>query len=205
MQIYCSVSGVFLENTYFIIDEQGGTGIIVDPGLGAIDKLQGFKPEITWEAIFLTHAHFDHILGLNAVYEYTKAPIYLHKDDLFLYNDFIAEAAKFGYKATKLPAPDYLWTDGQTISLGLGSFKIIHTPGHTPGGVCIQCKKGVFTGDTLMHLEVGRTDWFGSFEQLQDSIAKKLFTLNDAVVIYPGHHQQSTIGIEKQSNQQVFI
>lgn len=205
MQIYCSVSGVFLENTYFIINEDTNYGIIVDPGLGAIQKLNKFSSEIHWEAIFLTHAHFDHIIGLKEVHNLTKASIYLHKDDLFLYDDFVSEAGKFGYKTEALPQPNYFWKDNETINLNTGSFNIIHTPGHTPGGVCIQSEKGLFTGDTLMHLEVGRTDWFGSFNELQESIVHKLFVLDSDMIIYPGHHQQSSIGVEKESNQQVFL
>lgn len=205
MQIYCSVSGVFLENTYFIINENANHGIILDPGLGTIQKLKKFSSEITWEAIFLTHAHFDHIIGLKEVYDFTSASIYLHKDDLFLYNDFVSEAAKFGYVKDPLPEPSYFWNDNENLILKTGSFSIIHTPGHTPGGVCIQSEKGIFTGDTLMHLEVGRTDWFGSFNELQSSIINKLFVLDDEIIIYPGHHQQSSIGVEKESNQQVFL
>lgn len=205
MQIYCSVSGVFLENTYFIINEKTNYGIIVDPGLGAIKKLEKFSSDIQWEAIFLTHAHFDHIIGLKEVFEHTKAPIYLHKDDLFIYDDFVSEAAKFSYVKAALSQPDYLWEDQESINLNTGNFTIIHTPGHTPGGVCIQSEKGIFTGDTLMHLEVGRTDWFGSFNELQESIVNKLFTLDDQIIIYPGHHQQSSIGTEKEANQHVFL
>jgi len=205
VEVFCSVSGVFIENTYFLIDETELVGAIVDPGLGALDNLKRLsQKEIAWKSIFLTHAHFDHLMGLSEIKAFTNATIYLHKEDLFLYNSFPEEAKKFGYSVAPLPKPEILWNDGDKAYLGTTEFEVIHTPGHTPGGVCLKWSDGLMTGDTLMHLQIGRTDWFGSFEQIQHSISEKLYTLPDHLTIYPGHHQQSTIGIEKELNQEVY-
>lgn len=205
MDVFCSVTGVFIENTYFLIHEEEAWGIVVDPGLGALENLKKFKkPELTWKAIFLTHAHFDHLMGVSEIKAFTNAPIYLHQADVFLYELFQEEAAKFNYQVAALPKPDHYWEEGERITIGTVTFEILHTPGHTPGGVCIKWNKGVFTGDTLMHLTVGRTDWHGSIDQLQTSILEKLFTLPEHLPIYPGHYGKSSIGIEKQQNQEVF-
>jgi glyoxylase-like metal-dependent hydrolase (beta-lactamase superfamily II) len=205
IDVYCSTTGVFVENTYFLINSEDKWGVIVDPGKGALGFLEQLKmEEISWKAIFLTHAHFDHLLGLRKVVEYVKVPIYLHKEDLFLYNLFVEEASKFGYKEEILPQPDLFWEDNDELVIGKTKFEIIHTPGHTPGSVCVKWEDGLLTGDTLMYHTIGRTDWFGSFEDIQSSITEKLFSLPDELTIYPGHHKVSSIEEEKMFNLEIF-
>ena len=152
----------------------------------------------------ITHAHFDHLLGLQEVVDKTNTPIYLHKEDLFLYDLFTEEAFKFGYKVQQLPPPNFFWKDQEVISIGKTNFEIIHTPGHTPGSVCVKWGNKLMTGDTLMYRTIGKTDWFGSFEKIQKSISEKLFSLPDDTVIYPGHQKTSTIKEEKIHNLEIF-
>jgi hydroxyacylglutathione hydrolase len=205
IEVFCSTTGVFVENTYFLLNTNEKWGVIVDPGQGALDFLKQLKMEdISWKAIFLTHAHFDHLLGLEGVVAQTKAPIYLHKEDLFLYNLFTEEAAKFGYIKPPLTQPNFFWQDQEVITIGKTEFEIIHTPGHTPGSVCVKWENHLITGDTLMYRTIGRTDWFGSFNEIQKSISEKLFSLPDDTVIYPGHHKKSTISEEKMFNLEIF-
>jgi len=205
IDVYCITTGVFVENTYFLVNSKEKWGVIVDPGMQALIYLKQLKMEdISWEAIFLTHAHFDHLLGLQRVIEHTKAPVYLHEEDIFLYNLYVEEAAKFGYNETPLPKPDFFWKDKDELIIGDVKFEIIHTPGHTPGSVCIKWGNELITGDTLMFRTIGRTDWFGSFEEIQTSISEKLFNLSDETVIYPGHHKSSTIKEEKMHNLEIF-
>ncbi|MFT5103999.1 MAG: hydroxyacylglutathione hydrolase [Candidatus Latescibacterota bacterium] len=205
VNIFKSVTGIFIENTYFLINSKEKWGVIVDPGQGALQLLEQLKmEEISWKAIFLTHAHFDHLLGLQEVVDKTNTPIYLHKEDLSLYNRFEKKAAKFGYKVQQLPPPNFFWKDQEVISIGKTNFEIIHTPGHTPGSVCIKWGNQLITGDTLMHRKIGITDRFGSLKEIQKSISQKLFSLPDETVIYPGHQKKSTIGEEKKYNLEIF-
>lgn len=205
VEVYKSVTGIFIENTYFVIDSKEKWGIIVDPGQGALKHLEQLKVvDISWKAIFITHAHFDHLLGLQEIVDTKKTPVYLHKNDLFIYNRFKKEAAKFGYKKEALSLPNFYYKDGDLISIGSTKFEIIHTPGHTPGSVCIKWGNQLMTGDTLMYKTIGKIDRFGSFKDIQKSISEKLFSLPDETIIYPGHRRTSTIAAEKAHNLTTF-
>ncbi len=203
VSVYKSVTGIFVENTYFLVNKKEKWGIIVDPGQHALQFLERlhFK-DISWKAIFLTHAHFDHLLGLSEIVERFHPKIYLHKDDLFIYRKFKRKSAKFGYVKTDLPTPDYFWKDGDKIHIGTTVFEIIHTPGHTPGSVCIRWDKKLLTGDTLMYHSFGKTETFSSLEQNKKSVFQKLFTLPSDTIIYPGHQKSSSIEEEVQYNSQ---
>ena len=205
VQVFKSVTGIFVENTYFLIHSKEKWGIIVDPGHGALEHLEQLKMhDITWKAIFLTHAHFDHLLGLQEIVDKKNTPVYLHKKDLFIYDRFKKEAAKFGYKKQPLSPPNFFWEHGDIISMGSTDFEIIHTPGHTPGSVCIKWGHELLTGDTLMYKTIGKTDRFGSFKDIKKSISEKLFSLPGTTVIYPGHRKTSTIAEEKSYNLTTF-
>jgi hydroxyacylglutathione hydrolase len=205
VNVFKSVTGIFIENTYFLVNSKEKWGVIVDPGQGALQLLEQLKiEEISWKAIFLTHAHFDHLLGLQEVVDRTNTPVYLHKEDLSLYNRFKKKAAKFGYKVQQLPPPNFFWKDQEVVSIGKTNFEIIHTPGHTPGSVCIKWGNQLITGDTLMHRKIGVTDSFESLKEIQKSISQKLFSLPNETVIYPGHQKKSTIGEEKKHNLEIF-
>ena len=205
LSVFKSVTGIFVENTYFLINREEKWGVIVDPGQDAYELLKKLNMrEISWKAIFLTHAHSDHLLDLQKIVNKINPSVYLHADDFFLYEQFKEEAARFGYKKEKLPPPDFFWKDGDVISVGTTKFEIIHTPGHTPGSVCIKWENKLITGDTLMYRAISKTENFGSLKENRKSVLEKLFILPDETIIYPGHQKTSTIGEEKKHNLEFF-
>ena len=206
VNVFKSVTGVFVENTYFLVNKEEKWGVIVDPGQDAHQLLKKLNiSDISWKAIFLTHAHSDHLLDLGKMVKKLNPSVYLHRDDLFLYKQFKEESEKFGYKKEKLAPPDFFWKDGDLIFVGSTKFEIIHTPGHTPGSVCIKWDNKLITGDTLMYRTISKTEDFGSLEENRKSVIEKLFILPDNTIIYPGHQKVSTIGEEKKHNQEFLL
>jgi glyoxylase-like metal-dependent hydrolase (beta-lactamase superfamily II) len=189
-------------NCYVLADEKTREAIVVDPGGNARDilnALQHHRLQVT--AIVNTHAHFDHILALNEIRATTHAPFMLHADEVPVLAAAKVSAASFGMGISP-PAPaDRLLKDGDTIAVGALQFKVLHTPGHTPGGICLLEGKNVFVGDTLFQGSIGRTDFpGGDYATLMSSIRDKLLPLADDTVVYPGHGSPTTIGEEKQLN-----
>lgn len=190
-----------MENTYFLVDESTRQGAVIDPGQGVLRHLEKLGLEdVSWSAILLTHAHFDHIMGLQDFKEQFQSQVFLHHSDLTLYEDFPNEVSKYGYLEQALPKPDHFWEDGDLVCIGESRLEVIHTPGHTPGSVCLKMEDAVFTGDTLLFKTIGATDHLEAMEAIQCSVKEKLFSLPDEYVIYPGHLKTSTIGAEKQFN-----
>jgi glyoxylase-like metal-dependent hydrolase (beta-lactamase superfamily II) len=167
------------------------------------------------KALFHTHAHFDHIGGTRAIKEALKDPgiegpgIFLHRADEFMYSMLPKQAERFGFRMEEpLPVDRYL-EDEERLRVGTLRFTILHTPGHSPGGVCFRLHSDtaaripetVFTGDTLFRESVGRSDlWGGDEDQLFKSIRNRLLTLDDDTCAWPGHGPSSTIGHEKRKN-----
>ena len=189
-------------NCYILGCEDTKVAAIIDPGDNAdkiiklIDK-EGLKPVF----IINTHAHFDHIGGVKAIQDHFKIDFLLHKDDLFLVDTASEQAAAFGLSLIPKPKVDKFVNNGDKISLGDKVINVIHTPGHSPGGICYHVDNNVFVGDTMFAGSIGRTDLpGGSYETLINSIKEKLLPLGDSAIVYPGHGPSTTIGNEREHN-----
>jgi len=191
---------------YILGDPETGEGIVVDPGGSAevVIKRAEARGIKKIKLIVNTHGHVDHVAGNKQLQEATGAPIAIHE----LEADALANPNKMMmmmFNAKPSPAPTVLLKDGDEIKFGNESIKVIHTPGHTVGGICLHWPGYVITGDTLFVGGVGRTDLpGGSFDVLQSSIKNILFSLPDETIVLPGHHYgstpTSTIGREKKEN-----
>ena len=204
MRLETLVVGAFQVNCYFYWDETSGQGVIIDPGdeetriFGAV-RSAGFTPK----AILLTHGHVDHIAAVAPVKEEYDIPLFVGKgEESLLANPSENVSELIGHPITA-PKPDHLLADEEIVAVGPVSFKVLATPGHSPGGVCyLDERDGVlFCGDTLFWGSVGRTDFPGcSHEQLIASIHRKILPLPDEVACYPGHGPATTVGGERANN-----
>ena len=195
--------GPVAANCYIVGSEKTRQGIVIDPGDDG-DRIVAEikKMGLTITSIVATHGHFDHVGAIKEVKDATKAAFAIHTDD--------AEAARqssemvasmFGVKVEAPPEPDRLLKEGDVIEVGEYSFKVLHTAGHSQGGICLVGHGIVFTGDTLFNLGIGRTDFpGGDYDQLIGNIKKKLMTLPDETVVFSGHGPKSTIGAERRMN-----
>lgn len=191
MEIKCLVVPPIGTNCYILIDEGTNHAAIVDPGGGAEEVLEAVKG-LTVEKIFLTHGHFDHTGAVDALVEaLPPLAIYLHKSDM------AEQPERFRYYPTH--GCNY-YQDGDTVQVGDIPVKVLHTPGHTPGGVCLLAGDALFTGDTLFTGSMGRTDLpGGSYEEIMASL-KKLGALAGDYQVLPGHEAPSTLNAERQGN-----
>jgi len=181
--------------------------VMIDPGDevdALLDVVRDSRIEVSW--ILLTHAHLDHITGVAAAKRTLGAPVYLHRDDLPLYEHVEEQGAMFGIEVERQPDVDAFY-DGGPLLFGDYEVRVHHTPGHCPGGVCLQIgAKGtagehLFVGDTLFASSIGRTDLpGGDYETLLHSITRVLFALGDAAIVHPGHGPDTTIGRERAAN-----
>ncbi len=203
MKIVQIPNGSFAENCYLVLDEAAGECAVVDPGeeagliLHQVEQA-GAKPVAIW----ITHAHLDHVLGVSQIRAETGAPIYLHPADRPLYDHVPEQAAAFGLPTvSRLPPPDRSWTPGQSIRVGTLTFDVRHTPGHSPGSVSLAGEGVVFSGDVLFQGSIGRTDLpGGDLETLIGSIERELLVLPDSTIVYSGHGPATTIGVERRAN-----
>ena len=203
MKIVCLPVTSMQENVYFYYDNETKVGVVIDPG-GEPKRLCRFIADngLKIEGILLTHGHFDHILAVNAVREVTSAPVGCHSDEEITLRS--AKRSFFGEvgRDTAIEA-DILFDDGDVFEFGGHKIKVIHTPGHTAGGVSYYAEESssLFSGDTLFYDSVGRTDLYGGNDAaLRSSIKNKLFLLPDDTAVYPGHGESTTIGHEKAHN-----
>lgn len=193
-------TGMLTSNCYIIGDN--GEGIIIDPGADSHDILEmSNQNNLKIKYIILTHAHIDHIISVDKIRYKLEAKVLLHVDDATsLSNSWLNGSKLFGLEKTFKEA-DMLVKDGDIVRAGGLEFEIIHTPGHTPGGICIKTKDIIFTGDTLFRMSIGRTDLGnGDQDALMNSINKKLMNLDDKTLVYPGHGTATTIGYERKNN-----
>jgi len=202
MKVVQIPNGQFMENCYLVIDEAAGECAVIDPGedSGVIRRAitaAGVRPTAIW----LTHAHLDHVLGVPEVAGVSGAPVYLHPADRPLYDAVPQQAAWFGLRAPSLPAPDRALAHGDVVGVGELRFAVRHTPGHSPGSVCLVGQGVVFGGDVLFAGSIGRTDLpGGDFDALIGSIERELLVLPDATVVHSGHGPDTTIGHERRTN-----
>jgi hydroxyacylglutathione hydrolase len=194
----------FATNCYIVGSESSKEGIIIDPGDEAkviLNKVADLGLDI--KLIVLTHGHIDHIGALKDIKEATGAEMAIHTDDaqsLHGKGGLIISLVS-GLSYPKPPPPDRLLKDGDSLEVGDLHFKVLHTPGHSPGGICLAGEGVVFSGDTLFNFGIGRTDLpGGSYRQLMESIHNKLMILPDDTIVYPGHGPETTIGAERAGN-----
>jgi len=195
------VVGPFMSNCYIVGSESTEEGMIIDPGAEAKEILNNVKElGLNIKIIVLTHAHIDHIGALKEVKDATGAEVAIHGDDADLLRERSLGMA-FGISYPNPPAPDRLLKGGDSIDIGDLHFLVLHTPGHSLGGICLFGHGIVFSGDTLFNYGIGRTDFPGcSYNQLMNSIHTKLMVLPDDTVVYPGHGPDTTIGAERRGN-----
>jgi glyoxylase-like metal-dependent hydrolase (beta-lactamase superfamily II) len=196
------VVGPIMANCHILGCEETKEAAVVDPGDDTGKILMALaESKLNVKYILNTHGHFDHVGGNKKMKEVTKAPILIHSSDAHMLTSLSSAAAAWGMAADDSPPPDQTIEEGDTISFGKITLKVLHTPGHTPGGVSFHSDGKVFVGDTLFAGSIGRTDFpGGDFDTLISGIKKKLFPLGDDVVVYCGHGPETTIGREKRSN-----
>jgi glyoxylase-like metal-dependent hydrolase (beta-lactamase superfamily II) len=201
----------FYKNGFVVGCERTREAVIIDPG-DEVDELcsavRDFDLDV--QAILLTHAHIDHVTGVGVAKDTYSVPVYLHKDDLFLYEGVVQQGAMFGFKVRQPPPVDNFY-DFTPIEFGDYAVQVHHTPGHCPGGVCLQIgTKGtrgthLFVGDTLFAGSIGRTDLpGGDYDVLLRSITEVLFPLGDDAIVHPGHGPDTTIQRERTTNPHVL-
>ncbi|MFN2400563.1 MAG: MBL fold metallo-hydrolase [Gemmatimonadaceae bacterium] len=201
MKIRTIPVGPFQENTYLVVDDDSNVAALVDPGDEAERLLEAVRESgAKLAAIWLTHAHVDHVGAIAGIKRVLDIPVYLHPLDLPLYQSASRHGLVFGLIVDDPPPPDRILSDGDVLELGSLRFTVMHAPGHAPGHVVIHGHGVAFVGDCLFAGSIGRTDL-----PLADGAAlartlETLCTLPDAMVIYPGHGPASTIGRERADN-----
>jgi glyoxylase-like metal-dependent hydrolase (beta-lactamase superfamily II) len=193
--------GAFQENCYLVVDESSGLAVLIDPGDDG-DRLLHAVEEAgaTLDAIWLTHAHVDHVGGIAAIRRRTNVPICLHPLERPLYDRAAQQAAAFGLPFDSPPPPDQDLADGDTLSVGQLSFDVMHTPGHAPGLVVIHGHGVAFVGDLLFAGSIGRTDLPLADPVAMSGSLERVCTLPPETVVYPGHGPATTIARERAAN-----
>ena len=201
--------GPFFKNGYVVGCENTRKAVFIDPG-DEVEQLLAFiaAERLDVTHILLTHAHVDHVSGVAEAKRALGVPIYLHKDDLFLYKNAVPHGMMFGLTVEEPPPVDVFYEGEGPIAFGDYSVRVVHTPGHCPGGVCLAIAKTgdaspphLFVGDTLFAGSIGRTDLpGGDYATLLKAITEKLFAFPDESIVYSGHGPETTIGRERKTN-----
>jgi hydroxyacylglutathione hydrolase len=198
----------FFKNGFVIGCEDTREGVLVDPG-DEVDELLAAAAHhrLSITAILLTHAHLDHVTGVAKAKASLAVPVWLHKDDNFLYEQVVQQGLMFGFRVEPQPAVDRFYEGEGPLRFGRYAVRVLHTPGHCPGGVCLAVIRDseetstLFVGDTLFAGSIGRTDLpGGDHATLLQSIRDVLFRFPDHTVVWPGHGEATTIGRERKTN-----
>lgn len=196
------VVGPIMANCFIIGCEKTRKAAVIDPGDESSRILMKLaEHKLTVEYIINTHGHFDHVGANRKLKEATGAKLVIHALDQSMLKVLSETSAAFGLSVENSPPPDQTVQDGDSIQFGEIILTVLHTPGHTPGGISLHTDGVVFVGDTLFAGSIGRTDFpGGDFDTLISSIKNKLYSLGDQVIVYTGHGPETTIGREKRSN-----
>lgn len=195
LQCNCSIVG----------DEASGEAVVIDPG-DEIERVQEVlrRHNLRVRYIVATHAHIDHVGGIEKLQKVSGAPVMLHEADLPLYQNLAVQAHWLGVSSPGAVEVDRLLEPGDVLRWGSLSLEVLHTPGHSPGSLSLHmpgAQVRIFSGDTLFRGSIGRTDlWGGSYDEIMRSIHETLLRFPDATPVFPGHGPATTIGEERESN-----
>ena len=194
--------GPIMANCFILGCEETKEAVVIDPGDDAdaiLMKLADLNLKVKY--LINTHGHFDHVGANGRMKEVTGAILAIHPLDEPMLSQLSSSAAMFGLKSENSPPPDLHLNEGDEVRFGNITLKVIHTPGHSQGGICLYTPGHLFAGDTLFARSIGRTDLpGGDFDTLIASIKNKLLVLDDATLVYTGHGPETSIGQEKQMN-----
>lgn len=202
LEIVALPNGQFAENCYILADRETRRAVLVDPGEEpALFLAELGRRGLTLEAVWLTHGHVDHVMGVAEVKAATGVPVYLHPADRALYDALPQQGGWMGLVLEAPPPPDHPLADGLVLYLGRHAFTVRHTPGHSPGSVSFVGQDIILGGDVLFSGSIGRTDLpGGDFATLLQSIQSVFLTLPDSTVVLSGHGPETTIGVERMTN-----